>query len=352
MRTNFFHTVNSCLGRLACIAGVALALGLVTSQPAQAETKVRLATLAPKDTSYHKSLQMMGDKWRQASGGAVTMTIYTDGTMGGEADMVRRMRVGQIQAAMLTVNGLMQIDSSVSSFQNLPMMFHDMDEADYVRGKLQAGIEKKFFDKGFVVLFWGDAGWISFFTRKEAIRPEDFKNLKMFVGSGDTPTADIIKGLGITPVPLEQTDILTGLQTGLIDTVPTVPFYALAGQFYLPASHMVEVKWAPLIGGTVITKKAWESIPANQREEFKKAAAEAGAQIKNSSRIEEAESIAAMKKRGLTVHPLTPEVAVEWQNLAEKVYPMIRGKIVPADLFDEVQSLLKDYRAAHPVAKK
>jgi TRAP-type C4-dicarboxylate transport system substrate-binding protein len=352
MHMSFLSSTTRCLGRLACFSCAWLALAMLASPSARAETKIRLATLAPKDTSYHKSLQAMGEKWRQASGGNVTLTIYTDGTMGGESDMVRRMRVGQIQAAMLTVNGLMQIDSSVSCIQNLPMMFHNMDEADYVRGKLQVGIEKKFLDKGFVVLFWGDAGWISFFTRKEAIRPDDFKNLKMFVGSGDTPTADIIKGLGITPVPLEQTDILTGLQTGLIDTVPTVPFYALAGQFYLPASHMVEVKWAPLIGGTVITKKAWDSIPANQREEFKKAAAEAGAQIKSSSRTEEAESIEAMKKRGLTVHPLTPEVEVEWQNLAEKVYPMIRGKIVAADLFDEVQNLLKDYRAAHPVAKK
>jgi len=349
MRANFFHILPFCLGRLFFAA---LAVGLVTPHATKAETKIRLATLAPKDTSYHKSLQSMGEKWRQSSGGAISLTIYTDGTMGGESDMVRRMRVGQIQAAMLTVNGLMQIDESVSSIQNLPMMFQNLEEVDYVREKLRPHIEQKFLEKGFVVLFWGDAGWIRFFSRKAAVRPDDFKNLKMFVGSGDTRTADIIKGLGITPVPLEQTDILTGLQTGLIDTVPTVPFYALAGQFYLPASHMVEVKWAPLVGGTVITKKAWDSIPANQREEFVKAAAETGAQIKSRSRAEESESIEAMKKRGLTVHPLPPEVEIEWRNLAEKVYPMIRGKIVPADLFDQVQALLKDYRAAHPAAGK
>lgn len=349
---SFLSFTTRCLERMACVACALFALVMFSNQPARAETKIRLATLAPKDTSYHKSLQAMGEKWRQASGGNVTLTIYTDGTMGGESDMVRRMRVGQIQSAMLTVNGLMQIDASVSSFQNLPMMFHNMAEADYVREKLQVTIEKKFLEKGFVVLFWGDGGWIRFFTRKEAVRPDDFKNMKMFVGAGDTPTADIMKSLGITPVPLEQTDILTGLQTGLIDAVPSVPFYALAGQFYLPAPHMVEVKWAPLVGGTVITKKAWEAIPENLRPEFLKAAAEAGTQIKQRSHAEEAESIEAMRKRGMTVHALSPEAEIAWQQLAEKAYPMIRGKIVPADMFDEVQSLLKDYRAAHPTAKK
>ncbi len=314
---------------------------------AQAETKIRLATLAPKDTSFHKSLMTMGEKWREATGGSVTLTIYTDGTMGGESDMVRRMRVGQLQAAMLTVNGLMQIEESVSSVQNMPMMFRSLDEVDFVREKLRAALEKKLLDKGFVVLFWGDAGWVRFFSRQPAAKPDDFKKMKMHVGAGDTRTIDIMKSLGYTPVPLEQTDVLTGLQTGLIDAVPSVPFYALAGQFFGPAPYMIELNWAPLVGGTVITKKAWNAIPENQREALMKAAAEAGQAIKARSRAEADESVEAMKKRGMKVQTLTPELTAEWEQFANQAYPMIRGKIVPADMFDEVQNLLKEYRATH-----
>lgn len=333
------------------MAGLVFLGSLPAELGAAGPVRIRLATLAPKDTSFHKSLQAMGEKWRLASNGSVNLTIYTDGTMGGEADMVRRMRVGQIQAAMLTVGGLSQIDDAVGGLQNTPMMFRSLAELDYVHEHLRPMLEKRFLDKGFVVLFWGDAGWVRFFSKQAALHPADMKKKRMFVGTGDVRTSDIIKAVGLNPVPLEQTDILTGLQTGLIDVVPSVPFYALAGQFYGPAPHMLEVNWAPLVGGTLITKKAWDSIPEGLRETFRKAAAEAGDQIKARSRAEGDESVEAMKKRGMMVHALTPEVQVEWQEFAEQVYPMVRGKIVPADMFDEVQRMLKEYRAAGAIPK-
>jgi TRAP-type C4-dicarboxylate transport system substrate-binding protein len=328
----------------------ALAVSAVLARPtmvaaAEASVRIKLATLAPKDTSFHKSLLNLGEQWRKASGGAVALTIFTDGTMGGEADMVRRMRIGQMQAAMLSVAGLLQIDESVTGLQLMPMVYHSLDEFDYVRDRLRPMLEKRFLDKGFVVLFWGDAGWVHFFSKQPASRPADFKKMKMFVWSGDTRSVEIMKAVGINPVPLEQTDILTGLQTGLIDAVPSVPFYALAGQFSGPAPHMLDVNWVPLVGATVITKKAWETIPAASRESLLKAAAAAGEQIKARSRAESSESVEAMKKRGLTVQAMTPELQLEWNKFAEEVYPQIRGKAVPAEMFDEIMRLVKEYRA-------
>jgi TRAP-type C4-dicarboxylate transport system substrate-binding protein len=335
--------------RIGAVCAALAAPTLVSA--AEAKIRVNLATLAPKDTSFHKSLQMMGEKWRQASGDTVNLTIYTDGTMGGEGDMVRRMRIGQIQASMLTVSGLLQIDDSVTGLQLMPMMFRSLEEFDYVREKLRPTMEKRFADKGFIVLFWGDAGWVRFFSKQPAVRPDDFKKMKMFVSSGDTRAADVMKAVGINPVPLEQTDVLTGLQTGLIDCVPSVPFYALAGQFYGPASHMLEVNWVPLVGATVVTKKKWDSISPKVREALLKAAAEAGEQIKKRSRAESQESVDAMQKRGLKVQALSPEVQLEWNKFAENVYPQIRGKIVPAEMFDEVQRLVKEFRAASGTTK-
>jgi TRAP-type C4-dicarboxylate transport system substrate-binding protein len=333
------------------LAALVIGLGDIFSSHAAEAVKIRLGTLAPKDTSFHKSLLIMGDKWRQASGGAVTLTVYTDGTMGGEADMVRRMRVGQLQAAMLTVAGLLQIDDSVTALQLMPLMFRDFGELDYTRDKLRPMLEKKFEAKGFVILSWGDAGYVRFFSKKPAALPDDYKRTKMFIWSGDTRSSEVMRAVGINAIPLEQTDALTGLQTGLIDCIPSVPIYALAGQFYNPAPYMLDLNWVPVVGATLISKKAWDAVPAASRAAMLKAAEEAGAQIRQRSRVESDEAIEAMKKRGLKVTTPSAQQLEVWRKFATDVYPQIRGKVVPAEMFDEVQRLLKEYRASGGQAK-
>ncbi len=209
---------------------------------------VRLATVMPSGTSYHQTLQQMGQTWRQAPGGGVTLTIYAGSSMGGEADIVRRMRLNQLQAGMLSVVGLSDIDKSVTALSYMPMMFRSLEELDYVRDQLRPELEKLLRDKGFVTLFWGDAGWVRFFSKDPVVRPADLRKLKLFAWAGDNFQIDLMKALGFQPVPLETSDILPGLQTGLISAISTAPFYALATQVYGPAPHMLEMNWAPLVG--------------------------------------------------------------------------------------------------------
>ena len=326
--------------------GTALALlfGALATEAA-APVKIRLATLAPKDTSLHKTLQQMGESWKKSTADQVQLTIYTDGTMGGEADMVRRMRIGQIQAAMLSGPGLAQVEDSVRGLQVMPMMFQSLEEFDYVFEKLRPGLEKKFRDKGFEVILWGDLGWVRFFSKQPARRIDDYRKMKVFVWSGDTRSAEVMKAVRVNPVPAEHTDTLPGLQTGLFDMVPTVPIYALAGQFYGPAPHMLDLNWVPLVGATIVTKKTWDATPADKRAELMKAAAEAGRQVSQHGRAESVEAVAAMEKRGLKVTKPTPEDIADWMKFMDEAYPKIRGNMVPADMFDEVVKLVKEYRA-------
>jgi TRAP-type C4-dicarboxylate transport system substrate-binding protein len=309
-----------------------------------APLRIKLGTLAPKDSSPHQSLKVMGEQWKTASGGAVTLTIYTDGTQGGEAEMVRRMRIGQLQAGLFTATGLGMIDESISALQILPMGYRSLAELDYVRQKMGPKLEARLAQKGFVALFWTDAGWVKFFSRRPALFPDDLRSQKLFAWAGDNKTLGIMKAAGYQPISLETADILPGLNTGLIDVVPTTPFYALVGQFYGPAPHMLDINWAPLFGGLVLTKKTWDAFPPATQTAFREAAAKAGDEIRAQLRKENDEAVEAMKKRGLIVHALTPEAEAAWRQMAESIYPKIRGPIVPADLFDEVQQLLQEYR--------
>jgi len=323
----------------------ALVLGAVAQMAAAEPVKVRLGALAPRGTAWHRSLLEMGEKWRAAEGACAEFVVYGGGSQGGEADMVRRMRVGQLNAAMLTVIGLTEIDPSVSALQKMPLVFQSWDELDYVREKLRPALERRFEEAGFVVLCWGDAGWVRFFSKTPATRPEDFRRLKIFTWAGDAPQADIMRALGYQPVVLEVADILPGLQTGMINMVPATPFWSLTLQFYPHAPYMLELDWAPLVGAIIITRKAWDGMSSAGRQALAKAAREAEAELRALSRREHQESVAAMEKRGLKVQRLTPELDAEWRRAAEQMYPLVRGKMVPADFFDEVQRLLREYRA-------
>ena len=129
--------------------------------------------------------------------------------------------------------------------------------------------------------------------------------------------------------------------------MPVPPLIALAGQVNRPAPHMLEMDWAPIVGAAVVRTEVWEKIPADLRAKLAGSAALTGEKIRARGRLENDEAVAAMQAHGLQVHPLTPEAATEWRTLAESMYPNIRGRIVPADIFDAVQQYLREYRAAH-----
>ncbi len=316
------------------------------ARAAEGGIRINLGTLAPRGSVYHQSLLALAEKWRQVPGGGVRLVIYPDGTQGGETDMVRLMRVGSLQAGLLTAVGLTEIEPGVSGLQNVPMMFRNFDEFDYVKEKLRPVLEKRLSDKGFAVLFWADAGWVRYFSKEPLLTPDDLKRMKIFVWAGSPDQVDIMKQAGFKPVPLETSDMLPGLQTGLINTTLAPPIFALAGQLDLRAPHMLNLNWAPLVGACVVKKQVWEKIPPAERTALVDAATTTGKEIQARSRKEGEDAVTAMKKRGLTVHEVTPELEAQWRAEAEKVYPKIRGRIVPADIFDDVQRLVKEYRAA------
>jgi len=314
--------------------------------------KVRLGTLAPKGSSYTKHLQAMAEQWRKAPGGGALLTVYPDGVMGSEEDMVRRMRLGQLQAALVTTSGLSEIEPGVAGLQSMPKVYRSLAEVDFIAEKLQPMLEKRMEAKGFIVLFWSDTGFVRFFSKRPVVTPDDLRKTKLFVAAGRPAEADIYRFVGCNPVPLEVADILPSLQTGLIDCVCMPPSIALALQLDGITPHMLDMNWVPLVGAAIITKKTWDTIPAETQAVLRKTAREAGQLIKADGRRENGESIEAMRKRGLTIHTLTPELDAEWDQTVAKSYPKVRGTAVPADIYDQVISELKTFRAANGGTKQ
>ena len=328
--------------RLAAV--LAFAFVFSAGNALAADVTLKIATVAPKGSVYHRVLQEMGEKWRAAEGPNARFIAYTDSAQGPEAETVRRMRIGQLQASMLSVVGLSEIDDSVSALQKIPLMFRNWEEVDYVRERLRPELEQRLRAKGFVVLFWGEGGFVQFFSKAPHTMPDQHKTSRIFAWAGDNAQVDLMKSLGYRPVVLELSDILPSLQTGMIDTVPAAPLWALVGQFDRTAAHMLRINWVPIVGAVAMSAKAWDSLSPAGRAALTRAAAEAGEALRAQRNTRDDEIIKAMESRGLKVLPMTPEAERAWQDLARASWPKVRGTMVPADMFDRVERLLGEYR--------
>jgi TRAP-type C4-dicarboxylate transport system substrate-binding protein len=312
---------------------------------AQSSVQLRIGSLVPRNSPYHVELMKVGEAWRAAQGSGARFSVFTDGAQGGEAEMVRRMRIGQLQGALMSVVGLREIDPSISALQNLPLLFKSWDEIDYVRERIRATIERRFSERGFVILGWGDAGWVRFFSRERAVHPDDFRRMKFFAWGSEPEQQAIMKSLGYAPIPLETGDALAAIQTGMISVVPSTPYFALASQIFSAAPHMLDINWAPMVGALVVTQKVWDAMLPIAREALRSHGETAGVAMRVRARAEVDEAVEAMKKRGLMVSQPDAAQRRAWDDLAESVYPKIRGTLVPAEAFDEVFEHLRAFRA-------
>lgn len=304
---------------------------------------VKLATLAPDGSAWHLILKEMGEKWKAISGGTVTLRIYPGGVAGDDADVVRKIRLGTLNAGSLGSSGLADIDRSVLALQ-IAMMYSSYAEFDYVLEKLSPRIEKTYLSKGYVLLNWADAGWVHFFTKTPVRTPEELKPLKLFVWGGSNEVTEIWKAAGFNPVPLPSTEISTALQTGLVSALPTTPQAAVLLQWYNHAKNMTDIRWAVLLAGTVVSKAVWDKVPAAYRPAMLEAAQEAGRKIRNEIRTSSVRDVEAMKKRGLNVVHVDGAAEAAWVKTAESAYPRARGTYCPPDAFDEAMGYRAEFR--------
>ena len=324
------------------IAAVVFLLLAASPVLAGKNLKIRLGTLAPPGSPWHDALLEMKEDWRRISGGTIEVKIYS-GVLGDEAEMIRKMNIGQLQAVAISGAALPRIDSGVSCLQ-IPLLFDSYEELDYVRDRLAPRLEKRIAERGFVVVNWSDAGWVHFFTKRPVATPDDLRKLKLLTSAGDPQTEKLYKDFGLHVVPLPYTEVLMALETGLIEAVQGPPLYAMLDQWFGLAPNMTDLRWAPLVGATVIRRETWEDIPQSWREEMLESARAAGLQLRGKIRALGEDAVPEMEKRGLKVVRLDEAALRTWRAETKRAYPKLRGVYAPAELFDEAVRLRDEFR--------
>jgi TRAP-type transport system periplasmic protein len=306
---------------------------------------INMGTVAPEDSPWHKILVKMKQDWEKASGGKVVLRIFAGGRQGDESQMLRAVRQGTtLQAVALSGAGLAQVDNSINAL-HIPLMMNSYAELDYVRKQIEPRLERAIESKNLVVLNWSDVGWVYFFTKKSARTPDDIRALKLFTTAGDPDTEQLYKELRFKPVPSGAEELMTNLQTGFIEAFYVPPLFALANQSFGIAKFMIDMKWSSLVGATLIRRDAWEKVPEKLRPELLRIARNAGEEYRTKIRASDEEAIAEMVKRQLQVIKLSDAELAKWRSETSAAYPKLKEKLVPPDLFDEVERLLKEFRA-------
>lgn len=321
---------------------LAAAIAALSPAALAQEVTIKLGTLAPAGSTWHELLKDMAERWSQASGGRVRLRIYPGGTQGSEGDMVRKMSIGQLQAASITSVGMHDIVKETGALTT-PGMIGSEGEYQAVFGKIEPQLDALLAQHGYVAIQWARLGFAHFYCTKPHRTPAEMSEAKVFSWEGDPASAEAWRAAGFRPVVLSSTDVVPALQTGMINCINNVALYMLTSRLFEKASNMIAENWAFLNGATLVKKDAWEKIPADVRPKLVAIARELGGRVDAEVKKLNGDAIAAMKGQGLNVVEVDP---APWRIAAERTWPVIRGKVVPAAFFDEVKRYRDEYRAA------
>ncbi len=322
-------------------------LSVVTAPAAEAKMTLKMATLVPAGSVWDNALQEMGAEWQDATDGEVALRIYGGGRAGDEPDVVRKMRIGQLHAGALTVGGLSEIDKGFEIFE-IPMFFESYPELFHVLDKLRPKLEQRLEAKGFVLLHWGHGGWVHFFSKQPIRSVEDLRQQKLFAWAGNDAMIQLWRSNGFQPVALAATDIMTGLQTGMIEALPTTPLAALSLQWYSQTPYMQDIGLAPLVGATVVTKKAWDRISPAHQKVIRSAARATESQLAKEIPAQDASAVDQMKGRGLSLVEVDDATVELWRKAADDFAKVKRESMEAKDLLDLARRERDAFRAANP----
>ena len=304
-------------------------------------TNLRLGTVLPANSVWDRSLKQMASDWRAGTDDRVRLRILSGGSTGDEATILRRMKLGRPQVAALTLLG--QVHDAFNVF-GIPFFYESDAEALHVLEQLTPRLKTALANEGLILLNWGHGGWTHIFSADPVATLADLKRTKIFTSSGDDGMVRWYKENGFQPVPLAVTDILMGLNTGLIDSYPSPPYGALVFQWYRRTPHMLGIPLSPVFGATVISERAWREIGEADQATLLESAQTTQEHLFSVVPEQDREAVAEMEKRGLIVASVDTAASVEFRAAAEEMTTSWRGGMVPTEIYDAALHARNAYR--------
>jgi TRAP-type C4-dicarboxylate transport system substrate-binding protein len=307
---------------------------------------IKFATLAPEGSTWMNVMKEYDAAIRKESGGKLGFKIYANGVQGDEKDVLRKIKLGQLQSAGITGVGIGEIAPEVRILDS-PFLFKSSEEADYIYKTFGQDFDAAFQKGGYVNLGWAEVGFVYVFTNTPVKQPADMSSVKMWLWEGDPVAEASLKVLGIHAIPLSIADVLTSLQTGLVDGFYTTPFAAVALQWFTRAKYVFDAPLSNACGAVVISKKKYDELPPDLQEILSRNGNIYLSKLTTAVREDNIKSMTTLKQQGITiVEPASNQVKGQLDEIGKQTRQALVGKLFDQALLTRVENALKSYREA------
>lgn len=311
------------------------------------KTEIKFATLAPEGSTWMNVMNEFAQAVNDKTAGEIKFRIYPGGVSGDELVVLRKIRVGQLHSAGFTGVGLGEILPEVRIL-DAPFLFRNYQEVDYVNSKLFDYFAGKFEEQGFILLGWAEVGFVYIFTNEPIRNTDDMRGVKMWMWEGDPIAEATFKALNINPIPLSITDVLTSLQTNLINGVYVSPLACVALQWHTKVKYMLDLPLADSNGAILISKKRFNRLDQQQQRILKDLARQYFDKLTDLSRKDNAKSLDLIKQAGIQFTENTDKAQLaKFNDTGKRARRNLVGKLYDQAFLERVESLVQEFRVTN-----
>lgn len=304
---------------------------------------LKIATVVPNGSSWMNEMKAAAKEVKKKTEGRVKIKYYPGGVMGSDKTVLRKMRSGQLHGGAISAGSLAHIYNGVQLY-SLPFTFNNLDEVHHVRKTFDPIISKGLADKGFQLLGLSEGGFAYLMSNKALTKAEDIKGQKVWVPEGDLIGNEIFTVAGINPIASPISNVYTGLQTGLLDTVTINPSGAIALQWHTKINHMADEPLLLIMGMLVVDQKAFKKIKETDQAIVKDVISSTFKRLDTLNAEGDIGARAALQKNGIQFDKPS---GTEWKEIADTALENLKAvDAYPIDTYNDLVQALKEYRQA------
>lgn len=307
---------------------LALALAVILTGPTAQAARLKLATLSPDGSAWMERMREGAAEVAAKTGGRVQLKYYPGGVMGNDDAVLRKMRIGQLQGGTVMAGSLSEIYPNIEIY-SLPMKFRSLPEVDHVRKTMDPLLLDALSQKGLIAFGIAEGGFAYILSQKPIRNLADLRQRKMWIPDDDPNVLEGVKAFELKPIPLAVSDVLAGLQTGLIDTVTTSPIGAVALQWHTRVNYLLDVPFMYIYALLVADQKAFLRLPSEDQTVVREVLTRMFADIDRRNREDNIKAMTALRHQGIEFITPSPEALAELRNHSDKV----PRRLVAADRF-------------------